>query len=177
MLKSAQPRFTVLLVEDLTYREVGATAGVLPHGYHHVRRSRVLGSGGEHFARAAEALMSWEMHRRAGLTVGTASPTVSTGADVVLGWGVGRVRLRAPCRVVLTVEEPAARGFAYGTLRGHPESGEESFVVRLDGDVVRLDIVAFSRPGRWYSRLGSPVARLIQHRITDRYLAVLRDAS
>lgn len=79
--------------------------------------------------------------------------------------------------MVLTVDEPAARGFAYGTLTGHPESGEESFVVRLDEDVVRLDIVAFSRPARWYSRLGSPVVRVIQDRITDRYLAVLRDAT
>jgi uncharacterized protein (UPF0548 family) len=50
-------------------------------------------------------------------------------------------------------------------------------VVRLDGDIIRLDIVAFSRPARWYSRLGAPVSRLVQDRITLRYLAALRDAS
>lgn len=159
---------------DLTYREVGATVGVLPDGYNHIRRSMVLGSGREHFVHAAEALMSWEMHRRAGLTVETSSPSATAGTDVLLGWGFGPARLRAPCRVVLTVDEPLARGFAYGTLTGHPESGEESFTVRLDGDVVRLDIVAFSRPARWYSRLGAPVSRLGQHLITRRYLAALR---
>jgi uncharacterized protein (UPF0548 family) len=173
----SRPYGATVQLGDLTYREVGATAGVLPDGYHHIRRRLVLGSGRERFAHAAEALMGWEMHRRAGLTVDTSSPRVTTGAEVVLGWGVGPARLRAPCRVVLTVDEPSARGFAYGTLAGHPESGEESFVVRLDGDIVRLDIVAFSRPARWYSRLGAPVSRLVQDRITLRYLAALRDAS
>ena len=30
--------------------------------------------------------------------------------------------LRAPCRVVYVIDEPDVRGFAYGTLPGHPES-------------------------------------------------------
>ena len=36
--------------------------------------------------------------------------------------------LQAPCRVVYVIDEPDIRGFAYGTLPGHPESGEERFV-------------------------------------------------
>ena len=35
----------------LTYREVGATAHELPDGYHHLQRSRVLGTGGALFER------------------------------------------------------------------------------------------------------------------------------
>ena len=35
-----------------------------------------------------------------------------------------------PCRIVWVVDEPDAFGFGYGTLRGHPDEGEESFVVR-----------------------------------------------
>ena len=30
---------------ELTYREPGRTAGVLPPGYHHLRRSAPIGSG------------------------------------------------------------------------------------------------------------------------------------
>jgi uncharacterized protein (UPF0548 family) len=162
---------------DLTYSEVGCTAGELPPDYNHIRRTVPLGSGNDVFVRAAESLLTWDMHRRAGLTVASSSPRVVMGADVVLGWGYGPLRLHAPCRVVRMIDEPTARGFAYGTLPGHPESGEESFVVRLDdADVVHVDIVAFSRPARWYSRLGSPVARLVQKRITLRYLAALRSA-
>ena len=167
-----------MTVEDLTYPEVGRTLSAeLPPGYRHVRRSAVLGTGRRAFERAGESLSTWGMHRGAGLTVDGASGRATPGTDVVLGWGVGVLRLRVPCRVVLTVDEPSARGFAYGTLPGHPESGEELFVVRLDDDdAVHLDIVAFSRPARWYSRLGAPLAVRIQRRVTGRYLAALRGA-
>jgi uncharacterized protein (UPF0548 family) len=74
------------------------------------------------------------------------------------------------------VEEPNRRGFAYGTLPGHPESGEEAFFVeRTPQDQVWLDIRAFSRPARLYSRLGGPMTRKVQGLITDRYIDALRD--
>lgn len=50
-------------------------------------------------------------------------------ALVLPGVGAGPLRLRAPCRVVYTVTESRRRGFAYGTLPGHPECGEEAFVI------------------------------------------------
>lgn len=167
-----------MTLEDLTYPEVGRSLSAdLPPGYRHVRRSEVLGTGRQLFDDAAEALLTWGMHRRAGLTVDSASGRATVGSEVVLGWGVGALRLRVPCRVVLTVDEPSARGFAYGTLPGHPESGEELFVVRREDDeVVRLDVVAFTRPARWYTRLGAPVASRVQRHVTGRYLAALRNS-
>lgn len=159
-----------------TYSEVGATSGELPRGYHHTRRSAPLGHGRDLFARAGDAVMTWEMHRKAGLSVRTDNPRAVAGSEVLLGWGFGRVRLYAPCRVVQTITEPSAIGFAYGTLPGHPESGEESFVVRIDAtEKVRLDIVAFSRPATWYSRIGAPLTGVVQRAITGRYLIALRD--
>ena len=157
-----------------TYDEVGATLGDLPGGYSHLRRSAVLGRGEAVFARAAEALLTWQLHRRAGLRVEADAPRAVLGATVRLGLRLGPLRLEAPCVVVRVVDEPAARGFAYGTLPGHPEQGEEAFLVRLapDGEV-RLDVVAFSRPARWWSRLGGPVTRRVQDRLTRRYLAAL----
>lgn len=163
-----------MIVTGLTYPEVGATAGELPTGYHHVRRSALLGQGTKDFTRAAEALMTWEMHRKAGLSVEAATRPVELGGDVRLTWSVGPARVAIPCRVVRVVDEANIRGFAYGTLPGHPEQGEESFMVRLDhAGAVTLEIVAFSRPGRWWSRLGAPVARAVQRRVTDRYLNAL----
>ncbi|MDB5817528.1 MAG: hypothetical protein JWQ11_1168 [Rhizobacter sp.] len=99
---------------------------------------------------------------------------VELGADVEVGLRLGPLSFKAPCRVVRMVDEPGARGFAYGTLPGHPECGEEAFVVRMgDDDLVRMEITAFSKPARWFSRLGSPVARRVQARITTRYLSAL----
>lgn len=73
---------------------------------------------------------------------------------------MGPLRINAPVRVVYLVEGPRERGFAYGTLASHPEIGEERFVVRIDErEIVWAEIRAFSRPGRWFTRLAGPVAR------------------
>ena len=44
---------------QLTYQEVGATAGPLPDGYHHVRKSAVIGHGRPRFEQAAARVMRW----------------------------------------------------------------------------------------------------------------------
>ena len=56
------------------------------------------------------------------------------------------------------IDEPDIRGFAYGTLPGHPESGEERFAVRYDPETsaVFAEVSAFSRPGAWWSKAGGP---------------------
>lgn len=75
-----------------------------------------------------------------------------------------------PCRVVSVVDEPTRKGFAYGTLPGHPERGEESFVVEYgDDDSVWLTIRAFSRPASWIFWVGYPFVRLMQEIFTSRY--------
>jgi len=77
--------------------------------------------------------------------------------------------------VVHVVDEPGRRGFSYGTLPGHPEAREESFVVRLsDDDVVTLTIHAFSRPASLLTRAAGPAGRLVQSWQTTRYLRALR---
>lgn len=84
---------------------------------------------------------------------------------------LGPLRVLAPCRIVYVLEEPYRRGFAYGTLPGHPERGEESFVVTRSPDgEVRFTVTAFSRPADLLARLGAPVAGRIQRRVTRRYV-------
>ncbi|HET7666646.1 MAG TPA: DUF1990 domain-containing protein [Mycobacterium sp.] len=160
-----------LAVQPLTYAEVGATAGPLPVGYHHVRKSAVIGRGRCRFQGAAEAGMRWGMLRGAGLRIEATSEIAAVGAEVIVHLGP----VRAPCRVVYVVDEPDRCGFAYGTLPGHAESGEERFVVRYDPatDDVYAEVVAFSRHATWWSRLGSPVTSVIQRAVTDRYLRAL----
>ena len=163
-----------LAAAPFTYPEVGATAGALPAGYRHINLDRHLGSGAATFRVAAERLMSWDMHRRAGLLVDTIQPIVTVGSVAVLGIMLGPWRIDAPVRIVNIITEPSVQGFAYGTLPGHPESGEERFLVYRDADgTVRAEIRAFSRPARWFTRLGGPLARQVQDRTGRRYLAAL----
>jgi uncharacterized protein (UPF0548 family) len=155
----------------LTYSELGATAGPLPAGYHHVLKSAVIGSGRSRFEDAADKGMRWGMLRGAGLRVEATTEVAAVGSEVIVHLGP----LRAPCRVVYVVDEPDRRGFAYGTLPGHAETGEELFVARYDPatDEVYADVLAFSRHATWWSRLGSPVTSVAQRVITDRYLRAL----
>jgi uncharacterized protein (UPF0548 family) len=160
-----------LATQPLTYAEVGATSGPLPTGYHHVQKSAVIGRGRPRYEAAADEGLRWGMLRGAGLRVEATSGVAAVGADVIVHLGP----VRAPCRVVYVVDEPDRRGFAYGTLPGHAESGEERFVVRYDPatDEVYAEVVAFSRHATWWSRLGSPFTSVAQRVITDRYLRAL----
>lgn len=153
----------------LTYSEVGATAsGQLPAGYGHLRVATQIGTGRQRFERAADAVMHWGMQRGAGLRVQASSDAVVLDAVVVVRMGF----LPAPCRVVYVIDEPDIRGFAYGTLAGHPESGEERFVVRHDArtSAVFAEVSAFSRPATWWSKAGGPLVSVAQRVIARRYL-------
>lgn len=155
----------------LTYPEVGATAGPMPPGYHHVRESAVIGSGRARFDRAAAEVMRWGMLRGAGLRVRATTDIAEVGAEVIVGLGP----VLAPCRVVYVIDEPDRRGFAYGTLPGHAETGEELFAVRYDpaSDQVFAEVAAFSRHATWWSRLAGPVTSVLQRVVTRRYLRAL----
>lgn len=167
-----------LRAAELTYDQVGRTSGVLPAGYHHVNRRRVIGVGTDRFADAVRALLSWQMHLRSGFQVSTSSATVVRDAVVMLAIRAGPFRLSAPCRVVSVLDEPNRQGFAYGTLAGHPESGEEAFVIqRGDDDTVSFSITAFSRPASNLAKLTGPFGRLAQRKVTDRYLRSLADST
>lgn len=161
---------------DVTYAEIGATQGTLPDGYHHVRRRTRLGDGDAVFDRAEQAMMTWRMHRAAGLAVAGTAPA-SVGQTVLCGFG-WLVSVVIPCRVVYVVHEPDRRGFGYGTLPGHPESGEESFVITRDSSgLVWFDITAFSRPGSRLNAATAPVDRWFQSYVTSRYERALRTLS
>ncbi|CAN5553235.1 DUF1990 family protein [soil metagenome] len=161
----------------LSYPDVGATGTALPDGYGHIGRNTAIGRGLAAFRAAGECLMTWEMHRQAGLQVTASSPRAATGTNVLVRIGPSWLPLDAPCRVLHTVEQPDRIGFTYGTLEGHPEQGEESFSVLLDADEVRFVIIAFSRPASLVTRLAGPVGRFAQGKILDRYQDAVRGAA
>ncbi|GAB1337913.1 DUF1990 domain-containing protein [Streptomyces sp. E-15] len=160
-----------------TYEPVGATRDDLafcPPGFHPMFVRTRIGEGHEVFRRAAEAVLTWEMHRALGVGIDAAADRAAPGADVTVTLaGV----VKAPCRIVWTVEEPRRAGWAYGTLEGHPECGEEAFVVDRTGDgTVWLTVAAFSQ-AKWYAKAGGAATRGLQHAYARRCGTVLRRLS
>ncbi|EGX54694.1 hypothetical protein SZN_36629, partial [Streptomyces zinciresistens K42] len=159
---------------SFTYDDVGATRkpGFCPPGFHPLHVRTRIGEGEDVFRRAAEAVMTWEMHRAVGLALDASADRAAPDVDVTLTLAG---MIKAPCRVVWTVEEHRRAGWAYGTLPGHPECGEESFVVDRTGDgTVWLTVNAFSRAAKWYSRAAGPATRGLQHAYARRCGAAVR---
>ncbi|GGY41722.1 DUF1990 family protein [Streptomyces omiyaensis] len=149
----------------LTYREVGATRtpDALPAGFHHLRHSAAVGHGPAAFRAAAEAVTTWRMHRAGGARVRASAGRAAPGVTLEVALGIGPLALGVPCRVIWVPEEEHRAGFAYGTLTGHPECGEEAFLVELEpGGTVRFTVTAFSRPAAWYTRLAGPLVPRLQ---------------
>ena len=167
-----------------SYAEVGATAATPPAGYVVDRYGERLGRGEAVFARACDAIDAWRVYPSSWFRVyreGDAAPrpdlTFVTRIHHLGIWSLNS------CRVIAVVDDrkltSARHGFSFGTLPGHEEQGEESFLVTWDRatDEVAYQVVAFSRPRGRLTRLGYPVARLLQKRFAHDTCAAMRSAA
>jgi uncharacterized protein (UPF0548 family) len=154
---------------DFTYPAVGATAETPPVGFIVDRTRITLGAGESVFEAAKAALRRWQQFRLGWVQAWSPETPLEVGQTVaILGWAAGFWWLNS-CRIVYTVEEFGDTnrfGFAFGTLPGHVESGEERFLIEWNRntDQVAYDILAFSKPNHILTRLGYPLVRLCQKR-------------
>lgn len=152
-----------------TYAAVGATAATPPADYVLDHTRIRLGEGEAVYLAAKAALERWEQFHLGWCDASAPSTPIRTGEVVaVMAHAFGFWWLNA-CRIVYTVEEsvPIRRfGFAYGTLPGHMESGEERFQIEWDrgDDGVWYDLLAFSKPNHFLAKLGYPMIRRLQKR-------------
>ena len=150
-----------------SYEEVGASSGALPKGYPINRRRVRLGAGEAVFNRAREALRRWTMYELTWTRLHPPDAPVESGAAVCVVVNHGFCWSLNPCRIVYVADERGAVerfGFAFGTLPGHSETGEERFVVewqRAD-DSVWFELLAFARPHHVLARIGFPFVPLFQ---------------
>lgn len=156
-----------------SYPEVGATRqDQLPPGYRHLEKRVDAGRGEQRYQELAERLLTWQLHAQAGLELQVSEGRVRPGGVQLATLSLGPVRITTRCRVVYVITEERLTGFAYGTLVGHPERGEERFSVQLtDDDRVIFSLRAFSRNAWLLARLGSPVSNRVQAMVNRRYLA------
>jgi uncharacterized protein (UPF0548 family) len=155
--------------QTFSYAEVGMTQDARTSTYNRDHHRTRLGNGAEVFAKACDALRQWTMFDLGWVKLFNANTPLATGATVCVRiHHFGFWSLNA-CRIVYLVDEggPVKRyGFAYGTLTGHGERGEERFTVewhRAD-DSVWYDILAYSRPNHLLAKLGYPLTRALQKR-------------
>jgi uncharacterized protein (UPF0548 family) len=167
--ESIRPFLEAQAKQPFTYSAVGATVGTPPPGYV-VDHTRIkLGEGEAVFHSAIAALRRWEQFRLGWVEAWSPDTPIQSGQVVaVMGRAIGLWWLNS-CRIVYVVDEsgPISKfGFAYGTLPGHVESGEERFLIEWDqgANSVWYDILAFSKPNHFLSRLGYPVVRRLQKR-------------
>jgi uncharacterized protein (UPF0548 family) len=102
------------------------------------------------------------------------TPLIVAGMTATLTMHAYGRTVHAPVRVVTVIDEPDRKGFAYGTLAGHPVSGEESWIVERTSDgSVWLNIRQFSRPSSWKWGLAAPLLAREQRKMTEAYLRAL----
>jgi uncharacterized protein (UPF0548 family) len=152
-----------------SYPDVGATAGEFPIGYNHDHNRIYLGEGEEIFERGKAFIRQWEMFPPPWTQIYPSLAPIEAGSTVAVLFRLFGVWWLQSCRIVYTIDRPDCFGFAYGTLPGHVERGEERFSIVMEDDgKVWYRIDAFSLPAYWFIRLGYPLARRFQKRfVTD----------
>ena len=162
-----------------SYANVGSTLRkVAPTGYDLDHNRARLGAGRGAFLSACDALRAWRQFPAPWAFAEPPRLPIAEGTVVaVVARAFGVWWLNA-ARIVYVVEEetPVRRfGFAYGTLPGHVEQGEERFLVEwCEDDSVWYDLLAFSRPRHPLARLGYPLTRRIQRRFARDSVANMR---
>jgi uncharacterized protein (UPF0548 family) len=182
LLRKPSPQFLKEFVRQqgdapLSFTPFVLTAGQTPSGYARDQERTELGRGAETFLAACEALRSWKMFDLGWTSVADRACPLTAGRVAGVQARVGFLWTLNACRILEIVDEPGRRlGFVYGTHEEHVEEGEERFLVERDSaDRVWFDLLAVSRPHRWYVGLARPLARLFQRRFRrDAAAAMLR---
>ena len=152
-----------------SYEEVGASKDKIPSGYP-INHNRVqIGNGADAFVRAKNAIQNWTMYQLQWTRLFPADAPIAVGTVVCVivnhhfCWSIN------PCRIVYTLEQTdkvERYGFAFGTLPGHSEEGEERFTVEWNraDDSVWYELLAFARPHHILARIGFPFVGLFQRK-------------
>jgi uncharacterized protein (UPF0548 family) len=170
------------VVLAFSYDAVGRTRPALenwlerPVGYRRFEQTVCLGHGAQRWRTVAEAVLTWQIKIRSGFAVRPIGGDVKArpGAPYELTARVGPLAVREPVRVVSVVQQPDRCGFSYGTLAGHPVSGEEAFITHRSQDgQIWLTVRSLTRPADNGWRWVFPLLLIAQQFYRRRYLRAL----
>lgn len=124
----------------LTYEHAGATRPgesdwpSTAAGFRRLETTHPVAPSDANWVELTQDLLRWAVKTRSGFTVdGSSAPAkVEVGGRHWVSATVGPLTVVEPVEVVTVVDTPDRIGFAYGTLAGHPVSGEEAFILHRD---------------------------------------------
>jgi uncharacterized protein (UPF0548 family) len=160
-----------------SYAEVGHTRdGRAVPGYDNDLNIEVLGHGEAAWQAAKMAIRQWQMFPNEWTFIAPAGAPIAPSQVVAMSARVLGFWWLNACRIVYVIDNEQQFGFAYGTLPGHVERGEELFLVEKSADgTVRYVIRAFSQPRYWMARAGYLIARAHQRKfVRDSKASMLR---
>lgn len=166
--KPVETRIRVFIESEknrpFSYPEVGHTKNENPvPGYDNDFNFIELGRGKAVWQAAKEAVRQWKMFPGGWACIFPDDTPIREGETVAMSARVLGFWWLNSCRIVYVVDNESQFGFAYGTLPGHVECGEELFMVeKMPDGLVRYVLKAFSKPRFWMARLGYPLARRYQ---------------
>lgn len=170
---------TLKLAGGYTPQQLG-----LDNEWNILNRRELIGHGEKAFNLASAALMNFSVHRAAGFNVNkegtlvqlSLGPTMNPVSVLCASQSIACHDLQVCKAAESTTQFPGVVNtvMVYGTLPRHIESGEEAFLVYMDGEErVYAQLVAFSQHQWAVAKLLSPIASLGQKFITQRYINAL----
>jgi uncharacterized protein (UPF0548 family) len=164
-----------------SYEEVGASRDKIPQNYPINHRLVQIGSGAEAFASAKFSIQLWTMYRLDWTRLYPRDAPIAVGETVCVVvnhtfcWSIN------PCRIVYVLDEKGETekfGFAFGTLPGHSETGEEKFTVewRHQDDSVWFELLSFARPHDTLAKIGFPFVGFFQRKFAEDAAQAMLDA-
>lgn len=159
-------------VLPFSYEEVGASQAEIPQNYPINHRLVQIGSGAEVFARAKFSVQLWTMYRLDWTRLYPRDAPIAVGETVCVVVNHGFCWSINPCRIVYILDEKGETerfGFAFGTLPGHSETGEERFTIewRHQDDSVWFELLSFARPHDILAKIGFPFVGFFQKKFAE----------
>jgi uncharacterized protein (UPF0548 family) len=148
-----------------SYPEVNASKTEQVEGYDNDHNKIYLGKGETIWQNAKIALKNWQQFPQDWTTTLPQKTPLKNNKTVAVFFRMFGIWWMNAARIVYTLDDAQRFGFAYGTLPGHVERGEECFWIEKEADgSIFYHIRAFSRPRFWMARLGYPIARAYQRK-------------
>jgi uncharacterized protein (UPF0548 family) len=153
-----------------SYLEIGASKDRIPDNYpvnHHRIR---IGNGAQTFDRAKKAIDDWTMYKLDWTRVYPPKTPINIGESVCIVVNHGFCWSINSCRIIYVLNEynesTKRYGFAFGTLPGHSETGEERFTVEWNraDDSVFYELLSFARPQHILAHIGFPFVTFFQRK-------------
>lgn len=148
-----------------SYPEVNASKTEQVAGYDNDHNKIYLGKGETVWQNAKIALQNWQQFPQSWTTTLPKKTPLKNEETVAVFFRMFGIWWMNAARIVYILDDEKWFGFAYGTLPGHVECGEECFWIEKEADgSIFYHIRAFSKPRFWMAKLGYPIARAYQRK-------------